>query len=236
MLRINSIFRKMNQFSLHIFSLLKGKPCDCLIHPSAQIKRSRIAGRNKIDRRAVIRNSEIGYGTYVAENSIINRCKIGSYSLIGFQALIGAHPLHKIVSIHPAFYSTLSQYGFTYTRKNYFEEFKYADSEGHSIVIGNDVWATNIKVVHGVTIGDGAIALAGAVVTKDVPPYAIVGGIPAKIIGYRFLPEQIAFLLKLKWWDRSEEWLKNHINYMSDVETLMQVIYEEEPELYEKDE
>lgn len=68
-------------------------------------------------------------------------------------------------------------------------------------------------------------------VTKNVPAYAIVGGIPAKIVGYRFTEEQIKFLQKLKWWQRDEEWIKNHAIYFKDIELLINIIMEEEPEL-----
>ena len=60
-------------------------------------------------------------------------------------------------------------------------------------------------VMNGVTIGDGAIIAAGAVVTKDIPPYAIAGGIPAKVLKYRFPPEIIERLLEIKWWNLSDE-------------------------------
>ncbi|MGP3593267.1 CatB-related O-acetyltransferase [Vagococcus sp. WN89Y] len=70
------------------------------------------------------------------------------------------------------------------------------------LIIGNDVWIGNDVVLKGgITIGDGAVVAANSVVTKDVPPYAIVAGVPAKIIRYRFGPEIIDELLKIKWWD-----------------------------------
>ena len=73
-------------------------------------------------------------------------------------------------------------------------------------VIGNDVWiGTNVMIMDGVHVGDGAICAAGAVVTKDVPPYAIVGGVPAHIIRYRFDEKTIQRLLKVRWWDRPIE-------------------------------
>jgi len=84
------------------------------------------------------------------------------------------------------------------------------DLPPHSpIIIGNDVWiAANVKIKQGVTIGDGAILATECFVTKDVPPYALVGGNPAKIIKYRFTEEQIKDLLEIKWWDWEDEKIK----------------------------
>lgn len=85
------------------------------------------------------------------------------------------------------------------------------DNKG-DIIIGNDVWiGYEAVILAGVTIGDGAIIGTRAVVTKDVPPYSIVGGVPAKSIGKRFDDETIAELLRLKWWDWSEEKIAQNI-------------------------
>ncbi|CAO5680267.1 MAG: Virginiamycin A acetyltransferase [Holosporales bacterium] len=83
-------------------------------------------------------------------------------------------------------------------------------------VIGNDVWIGNsVTIMQGIKIGDGAIIGTNSLVTKDVPPYTIVGGNPVKIIRHRFDAETINFLLQLKWWDWDFEELAKHIDLIS---------------------
>jgi virginiamycin A acetyltransferase len=80
------------------------------------------------------------------------------------------------------------------------------------IVIGNDIWiAENVKILQGVTIGDGAVIATESFVTKDVPSYAMVGGSPARIIRYRFLQNQINDLLKIKWWNWDDDIIKKYV-------------------------
>lgn len=83
------------------------------------------------------------------------------------------------------------------------------------IVIGNDVWiGHDALILSGVTVGDGAVVGAGSVVRSNVPPYAVVLGNPARVAGFRFTPEQIAALLRIQWWDWSDERIADSLDLM----------------------
>lgn len=100
------------------------------------------------------------------------------------------------------------------------------DNKGN-ITIGNDVWiGYEAVIMQGVTIGDGAIIGTRALVTHDVAPYSIVGGVPARLIKKRFDDETISRLLKLKWWEKSPEWVKKNLNFImqGDLESLEKAV------------
>ena len=103
----------------------------------------------------------------------------------------------------------------------------YAPNYRKSIKIGNDVWiGANSIIFNNVTIGDGAVIAAGSIVRKDVPPYAVVGGVD-KILKYRFSKENIDKLLKIKWWDWDDEEIKKNISFMYNVDEFIAKFYNE---------
>ena len=186
---------------------------------------SKFEGMNKLHPNSFF-NGFLGYGSYVGPNSEI-RGKVGRFTSIAPDVKVngGVHPFEApYVSTSPCFVSLRKQNGSTFATKQTFEEIRYADTEKkYSVVIGNDCWiGQGAFIVGGVTIGDGAVVLAHALVSKDVPPYAIVGGVPAKIIKYRYDDETIQFLMNLKWWDKDVNWLKENIDLMQNIELLKQ--------------
>jgi acetyltransferase-like isoleucine patch superfamily enzyme len=163
---------------------------------------------NRIYRRAFLRSCTLGNMTYIAEGTSVGLTDIGSFCSIGPNVSLGGlgwHPTDRL-STHPAFYSSRLQAGTTFVSDNNKLD---QETELQHTKVGNDVWiGAGCIVLDGVTIGDGAIIAAGAVVTKDVPPYAIVGGVPAKIIRYRFDISTINALLKWRWWELSHRELQ----------------------------
>lgn len=186
---------------------------DSIILPGAYLYgNSTLKGRNYIGLETELNHVEVGYGSYVNNRGMLTNTLIGKYTSIGtdVRSVIGKHPISENISTHPAFYSKDAQMGFTYVAENSFEETSYIERDKNiQIVIGNDVWIGNdVQIMEGVTIGDGAVVATGAIVTKDVEPYSVVAGVPAKEIKKRFEEKEIKKLLAMKWWDMPEEELE----------------------------
>lgn len=171
----------------------------CSIGDDTTVERCKLENNVIINRRSYINDSRIGKYTYMGINTTMNFTAIGKFCSLGRNVDVGGfdHDYKKLTTM-PAFR---------------FNQMMNGGGEIPKVVehkdlceIGNDVWiAAGAQVLHKVKVGDGAVIGAGAVVTKDVPPYAIVAGVPAKIIGYRCSKEQIERLKKIKWWDWPEE-------------------------------
>lgn len=192
---------------------------------NARVYQAEFEGKNLIGRKVDLSNSVIGYGSYVGNESSLPACKIGKYCSISWNVKLvaGMHPTKNWVSTYPGFFSKATAACCHYVTEQKFEELKYADSDHRYFCeIGNDVWiGAHVLLMNGVKIGDGAIIAAGAVVTEDVPNYAIVGGVPAKVIRYRFEEKEIEFLNELQWWNQPEEWIEKNAPYFSDIRLLM---------------
>jgi len=145
----------------------------------------------------------VGRFTYAAPDTHIQSIGtvIGSFCSIGQRVVIGhgKHP-KDFLSSSPFFY--FDELGFKTKEMPTYDGFWFIEP----VTIGNDVWiGDGVWIRNGVTIGDGAILGARAVITKDVPPYAIVAGVPANVIGYRFDEKTIQALLDSKWWNLTDD-------------------------------
>ena len=166
----------------------------------------------------------LGYGSYIGHHSSLT-AKIGRFCSISNHVICnaGIHPFQApFATTSPCFFSLRKQNGATFATQQMLNEIKTTDNEGaFDCEIGNDVWiCEGVFINGGIHIADGAVVLAHAAVTKDVPPYAIVGGVPAKIIGYRYDEAPIKWLLNVQWWNNPIAWFRAHWSLLCDIDKL----------------
>ncbi len=180
-------------------------------------------GKNSIGKKSRIISTSIGYGSYIGNACNFVNSKIGRYCSIANSVTVvsSTHPTNGMVSTHPAFFSN-SYKPLSYVKRRKKGEF-LATENGYCTEIGNDVWiGNNVLIKGGVKIGDGAVVAMGSVVTKDIPPYAVVGGVPARIIKYRADEKVIDELLEIQWWNKPESWIKQYAELFCDVEKFIE--------------
>jgi phosphonate metabolism protein (transferase hexapeptide repeat family) len=179
---------------------VRPKIAETVIEPSVKMRESKIGRCCEILGDTVVEYSELGDFSYLGPGCMISDAQIGRFCAIAARVRIGApnHPFDR-PSLHR----------FTYCPEYYSESASRDGSFFHErrrdrVVIENDVWIGHgVIVLPGVTVGNGAVLAAGAVVTRDVPPYTIVGGVPARPIRERFNREIAARLDRIAWWDWS---------------------------------
>ncbi|MFK8038654.1 MAG: CatB-related O-acetyltransferase [Crocinitomicaceae bacterium] len=193
-----------------------------LRNPSCKIESARLAKNIKLGKSvnlglgSSILAKQIGDFTFINKYCLIDKnvVSIGKFCSIAYNVRIGlgGHPTSWL-STHPFAYD--KKYGFVQSN------IEWADKKQDTI-IGNDVWiGANATILAGVTIGDGAIIGAHSLVNKDVEPYSIVIGTPAKHLRYRFDEKVIKELLDAKWWNLAKEDLIKRIDLMKSSEKFL---------------
>ena len=182
-----------------------------IVHPSSVLRNAKLGRFTEIKERVAFSDSELGDYSYVERHAEVIYAHIGKFCAIASNARINAleHPLERV-----------SQHKITYRANEYFLGAKLDGEfrerrQGKLVEVGHDVWVGHGAIVKpGVKIGHGAVIAAGAIVTRDVPAYAIVAGVPAKFMRWRFEPKRSERIISLGWWDWKHDKLAQAVDDM----------------------
>jgi acetyltransferase-like isoleucine patch superfamily enzyme len=191
--------------SIYRYALIKSKYPTGLYDLTSQITECEFEKYVVIFNNTILYNSKIGAYTYIQMNGRVFNCDIGRFCSIAASVSIapGMHDMSKVTT-HPSFYFYTKALPKLFVTENKLQLFQ-------RVIIGHDVWiGEKVVIIDGVKIGNGAVIASGAIVVKDVEPYSVVGGVPAKHIKYRFDTETIDVIQNSKWWNYSEEWFEKN--------------------------
>jgi phosphonate metabolism protein (transferase hexapeptide repeat family) len=180
-----------------------------LIHPTAAVNGSTVGSYTEIAERCTVTDSTLGDYSYMMRECEVWTATIGKFVNMASHVRLNA-------TNHPTWRATLHH--FTYRAGDYWADASHEEDffdwrRRHAVIIGHDVWIGHgATVLPGVTVGNGAVIGAGAVVSKDVAPYTIVGGVPARLIRERFDAATGARLDRLAWWDWSHAQLRDALD------------------------
>lgn len=189
------------------------------IHESARIIDSYIGEWTAIGADSRLMECRFGDYSYCVDQVQIHYADIGKFCSIASHACInpGNHPMWRVTQHH----STYRRVQYRFAESDDAELFQWRRE--HRVTIGHDIWIGHgATVMPGVTIGTGAVVGSGAVVTKDVPPYTIVAGVPARPIRARFPEPVVRQLLDIAWWDWPRELLEERFEDLYDLESFVE--------------
>ena len=174
----------------------------------------------RIYSKVLIANSNIDSFSYIGVKSILKNCSLGKFCAVGPEVYIGLgqHPVNGVISTYPGFYSAHASGVLSLNVDSSIQEYE-------PVSIGNDVWiGARSMILDGVKIGDGAVIAAGSVVTRDVEPYTVVGGVPAKLIKKRFSDEEVDKLIRFAWWNKEIDFLKENSKLMLNPKDFFELL------------
>lgn len=205
--------------SAFVSRVIPPSPEHSVVDPTAIIKDSQIGKYTDIGPGWTIIESELGDYSYLAgTDGVVSYTKIGKFCSIASHVAInpGNHPMERVTQHHCTY--RRRRYGFAPTDDDSVFEWRRSGR----CEIGHDVWiGTGAKIMAGVTVGTGAVLAAGSVVTRDVAPYEVVAGVPAKVIRMRFQPDISERLLRIAWWNWDREALEKGFPLFSDLELFL---------------